>query len=55
MLMSKLNQKIAEDGSQAKINDLNVSYEFHLKARNINTSVDYQVVLDGTLTAFRVP
>ena len=48
-LMNKLNQGIASDGSQAKISDLNVSYDFHLKARNINTSIDYRVILEGTL------
>ena len=51
-LMNKLNQEIANDGSQAKISDLNVYYDFHLKGRNINTSVDYQVILEGTLTNY---
>ena len=51
-LMNRLNAKIASDGSQAKINDLNVSYDFHLKARNINTSIDYRVILEGTLTDY---
>ncbi|MGH1522256.1 MAG: hypothetical protein ACRBB2_07890, partial [Nitrosopumilus sp.] len=51
-LMNKLNQGIAADGSQARISDLNVTYEFHLKARNINTSVDYRVLLEGTLTDY---
>ena len=51
-LMAKLNQKITSDGSQARISDLNVDYEFHLKARNINTSVDYKVILEGTLTDY---
>ncbi len=31
---------------------MNVSYDFHLKARNINTSVDYRVILEGTLTNY---
>jgi len=31
---------------------LNVSYDFHLKARNINTSVDYRVIIEGTLTDY---
>ena len=39
-LMNKLNQRIVDDGSQARISDLTVSYDFHLKARNINTSID---------------
>ena len=48
-LINRLNQGIAADGSQAKINDLTVTYDFHLKARNINTSIDYTVLLEGTL------
>ncbi len=51
-LMNKLNQGIIADGSQARISDLNVFYDFHLKARNINTSVDYKVILEGTLTNY---
>jgi len=48
-LINELNRGIANDGSQAQIVDLNVSYDFHLKARNINTSIDYRVILEGTL------
>ncbi|HJJ22397.1 MAG TPA: hypothetical protein OQH54_01585 [Nitrosopumilus sp.] len=48
-LIGALNRGIADDGSQARISDLNVSYDFHLKARNINTSVDYRVLIEGTL------
>ena len=51
-LMAELNQGIAQDGSVATISDLNVAYDFHLKARNINTSVDYRVILEGTLTDY---
>ena len=51
-LMDRLNQRISSDGSQAKISDLSVSYDFHLKARNINTSIDYTVLLEGTLTDY---
>jgi len=51
-LLAKLNQKIISDGSQARISDLNVTYDFHLKARNISTSIDYKVILDGTLTNY---
>ena len=51
-LMAELNQRIASDGSQAKISDLNVAYDFHLKARNINTSIDYRVILEGQLTDY---
>ena len=48
-LLAKLNESIIADGSQARISDLNVSYEFHLKARNINTSIDYRVIIEGDL------
>lgn len=51
-LMNSLNQRIAEDGSQARISDLNVDYDFHLKARNILTSVDFKVIVEGTLTNY---
>lgn len=51
-LMRQLNDKIKADGSQAHISDLNVSYDIHLKARNINTSVDYRVIIEGTLTNY---
>ena len=51
-LMNKLNQRIVDDGSQARISDLTVSYDYHLKARNINTSIDYRVVLEGDLANY---
>ncbi len=51
-LINELNKKILADGSQARVSDLNVSYDFHLKARNINTSVDYRVILEGELTNY---
>ena len=51
-LRNQLNRGIANDGSQAQIQDLTVTYEYHLKARNINTSVDYRVVLEGTLADY---
>ena len=51
-LMDKLNSKIASDGSQAKIIDLDVTYDFHLKGRNLNSAIDYQVIIEGTLTNY---
>jgi len=51
-LMKKLNQKMSNDGSHAQISDLNVSYEFLLKGRTINTSIDYKVLLEGTLSGY---
>ena len=51
-LMSKLNTGIQQDGSQAKISDLDVIYEFQLKGRNLQTSIDYRVILEGTITDY---
>jgi len=51
-LIAKLNNGIQSDGSQAKISDLDVTYEFHLKGRNIQTSIDYRVILEGTITNY---
>ena len=31
---------------------MNVSYDIHLKARNINTSVDYRVIIEGELSNY---
>lgn len=51
-LMDKLNQKISGEAVKAKITDLNVTYDFNLKARDINTSIDYRVLLEGTLSEY---
>jgi len=51
-LIAELNKTIADDGSQARISDLNVNYDFHLKARNINTSVDYRVIIEGSISDY---
>ena len=51
-LMMELNQGIQQDGSQAKISDLNVLYEFQLTGRNLQTSIDYRVILEGSITDY---
>ena len=51
-LMNELNSNIQSSGSQAKISDLDVTYEFQLKGRNIQTSIDYRVILEGTITNY---
>ena len=51
-LMEKINDTIASKGSQAKINELNVLYDIHLKGRNLNTSIDYKIIIEGTLTDY---
>ena len=51
-LIEKLNNKIHNDGSNARVSDLNVTYDIHLKGRSINTSIDYKVILEGTITDY---
>ena len=51
-LIAALNSKITSDGSQATVSDLNVTYDIHLKGRNLNTSIDYKVILEGTITDY---
>lgn len=53
-LIEKLNSKIQDDGSGTHISELDVTWDFHLKGRNLNTSVDYKVILEGTLTDYVV-
>ena len=52
VLINELNRGIANDGSQVQISDLNVDYNFHLKARDIGTSIDYRILLEGTLSDY---
>lgn len=51
-LITLLNNNNRDKGSHARISDLNVTYDFHLKGRNLNTSIDYKVILKGTLTDY---
>lgn len=51
-LVAALNQGITNDGSIAKISDLMVNYDFNLKARESHTSIDYKVVLEGSLSNY---
>ena len=51
-LMMELNEGIQQDGSQGQVSDLNVLYEFQLKGRTLQTSIDYRVVLEGTITDY---
>jgi hypothetical protein len=50
--MKELNDGIQQDGSQARVSDLNVLYEFQLTGRNLQTSIDYRVILEGTITDY---
>jgi len=51
-LMNKLNTKIASDGSQARISDLNVSYDFKLIASERYTYIFLEVILEGIITDY---
>ena len=51
-LISKLNQKLLEDGSSSRITNLDVEYFAKMTARGLNTSVDYQILLTGTLSDY---
>lgn len=51
-LMDKLNKKISNEAVKAQISDLNVTYDYNLKARTTNTSIDYHVLLEGTLSDY---
>ncbi len=49
-LINRINQKLASDGSGAIVSDLNVEYSAQLTGRGINTSIDYKVILSGTIS-----
>ena len=49
-LINRINQKLASDGSGAIVSDLNVEYSAQLVGRGINTSIDYKIILSGTIT-----
>lgn len=51
-LMNRLNQKIVRDGSTARISDLSLTYSALLTGRGLNASIDYKLILTGTLTDY---
>ena len=51
-LLSRLNQKLSQDGSYARISDLSVVYQAELRGQRNNASIDYTVVLSGTLSDY---
>ena len=51
-LIASLNQNILSHKSNTKISDLNVVYDFHLKGRELNTSIDYKITLKGTISDY---
>ena len=53
-LMDQMNRNIHDSGSQASVSDLDVSYDIHLKPFDGHTSIDYTVVLDGTISSYLI-
>ncbi len=51
-LIESLNHKILSHKSNTKVSDLNVTYDIHLKGRNLNTSIDYKIKLEGTISDY---
>ena len=52
--MGELNRNIFASGSQASVSDLEVSYNIHLQPIADHTSIDYTVVLDGTISNYLI-
>lgn len=53
-LMNKLNQKIADDGSNSHITDLDVEYVARLSGKSVTTLIDYKIVLEPTLSNYNI-
>jgi len=51
-LTSKLNQKLAQDGSDARISNLSTTYHAEFRGQSNTASIDYSVVLTGTLSNY---
>ena len=53
-LRDRINEKIAADGSGARIEDMSVEYSATLTGRAVITAIDYRVHIDGTLTGYNI-
>lgn len=51
-LIADLNNNIRLDGSTSIIDDATVEYNIHMTGRNVNTSFDFKVILEGVLTNY---
>ncbi len=51
-LMERLNDQIVQRGSQASISDMTVSYSFGLSGGQDRASIDYKIILQGSLTDY---
>ncbi len=53
-LINKLNQKIALDGSNSHITDLDIEYSAKLNGNPLTALVDYRIVLEPTLSNYNI-
>lgn len=53
-LINKLNQKIANDGSNSHITDLDIEYSAKLNGNPTIALVDYRIVLEPTLSNYNI-
>lgn len=53
-LMNKLNQKIAIDGSNSHITDLDIQYSAKLNGNPLTTLIDFRIVLEPTLSNYNI-
>jgi len=53
-LMNRINQKLFSDGSVSKFTDLNVEYTAQLTGRGLSASIDYKLILSGTLSDYLI-
>ena len=53
-LRDRINEKIAADGSGARIEDMSVEYTAALTGRAIIAAIDYRVHIDGTLSGYNI-
>lgn len=53
-LINKLNQKIANDGSNSHITDLDVEYSVILNGKSVSTLIDYKIILHPTLSNYNI-
>ncbi|MCE2508487.1 MAG: hypothetical protein J4G04_04190 [Nitrosopumilaceae archaeon] len=51
-LAAGLNEKIRSDRSLASVDDLSVEYGFYMTGRDVNTSLDFRVVLTGNIVGY---
>lgn len=51
-LQNSLNESIRNDGAISSVDDLTVSYKFQLTGRNVNTSLDFKVQLEGDIANY---